>query len=72
MTLENLKLLMRAGNPLIALETPDEPRALRTVREAAQELGWPLTEWSVTEGLAPSPPAAEQTLVEPGKVLAAL
>jgi ATP-dependent 26S proteasome regulatory subunit len=72
MTLENLKLLMRAGNPLIAMETPDEPRALRMVQEAAVEQGLPLLEWSVTDGLVSVPPTASQTLVEPGKVTAAL
>ena len=68
MTSDDLKLLMRAGNPLIAVETPDEPRALNMVREAAQKSGLPLAEWSVTEGLI----SASKTLVEAGKVIAAL
>jgi AAA+ superfamily predicted ATPase len=69
---ESLKLLIRAGNPIISMETADEPRAAHAVREAAQELGQPLLEWSVTAGLAPAPPAGCKVLVEPGKVAAAL
>jgi hypothetical protein len=69
---ERLKLLIQAGNPIIAMETPDEPRALRLVREVAQEAKLPLAEWSITEGLLPGSPGTSQTLVDPGKVLAAL
>jgi ATP-dependent 26S proteasome regulatory subunit len=69
---ENLKLLIQAGNPIVAMETPDEPRALRLVREVAQEAKLPLSEWSITQGLLPVAPEASQTLVDPGKVLAAL
>ena len=68
MTSQSLKLLMRAGNPLIAMETPDEPRAMNMVREAVRDIGLPLAEWSVTEGLI----SASQTFVEAGKVIAAL
>jgi AAA+ superfamily predicted ATPase len=69
---ESLKLLIQAGNPIISMETPDEPRAIRMIREAARELSIPLAEWSVTEGLVSTPPQAQQTHVEPGKVTAAL
>ncbi len=72
MRLEHLKLLIQAGNPIISMETPDEPRAVRLVREAAQSLGVPLSAWSVTEGLVAVPPQASRTLVEPGKAAAAL
>ena len=68
----NLKLLIQAGNPIISMETPDEPRAVHMVREVAQELGRPLSEWSVTEGLLFTSPAESQVLVEPGKAAAAL
>jgi AAA+ superfamily predicted ATPase len=54
------------------METPDEPRAIRMVGEVAQELGLPISEWSVTEGLSSTPPEACKVLVEPGKALAAL
>jgi ATP-dependent 26S proteasome regulatory subunit len=69
---ESLKNLIQAGNPIISMETPDEPRAIRLVRQAAQEMGLPLIEWTVTEGLVPASPEAMRTLVEPGKVAAAL
>ncbi len=48
---DNLKLLMQAGNPIISLETPDEPRAVHLVREVAAAMRLPLLEWSITEGL---------------------
>ncbi len=69
---EQLKLLIRAGNPIISMETPDEPRVVRVVRTAAKELNLPLMEWSVTDGLVHTPPQPISTLVEPGKVLAAI
>ncbi len=72
MRAENLKLLIRAGNPIISIETPDEPRALRMVRGAAKDLSLPLMEWSVTEGLVAAPPETSKTFVEPGKVVLAL
>jgi MoxR-like ATPase len=69
---EALRLLIDAGNPIISMDTPDEPRAIRVVQEVAQASGMNLAQWSVTEGLLSMPPAAAQTLVEPGKVAAAL
>jgi ATP-dependent 26S proteasome regulatory subunit len=69
--LDGLKLLIQAGNPIIAMETADEPRAVRLVHDVAQAMELPLTEWSVTEGLRNASPPA-QTLVEAGKVAAAL
>jgi AAA+ superfamily predicted ATPase len=68
---EGLKLLVQAGNPIISMETPDEPRAVQAVREVAQQMGLPLLEWSVTEGLV-AVSHASPTLAEPGKVAAAL
>ena len=56
MKAENLKLLIQAGNPIISMETPDESRAIRLVREVAQASKLPLMEWSVTEGLLTTPP----------------
>jgi AAA+ superfamily predicted ATPase len=71
-TPDNLKNLIQAGNPIISMETPDEPRAVRIVRDVAQQMAIPLAEWSVTEGLITSPPMATESLVEAGKVPAAL
>ncbi len=48
---EQLALLMRSGNPLIAIETIDEERAEEVVARAAQQLSRPLFEWSMTSGL---------------------
>jgi AAA+ superfamily predicted ATPase len=69
---EPLKLLIQAGNPIISMETPDETRAVGIVREVAADSRLPLSEWSITEGLLPSPSGASRTLVEPGKAIAAL
>ena len=67
---ENLKLLITAGNPIISISTPDEPRAVHTVHEVAQSIGVPVSVWSLTEGLQPC--GVEQVLVEAGKPAAAL
>ncbi len=72
MKVENLQLLIEAGNPIITVETPDEPRAVRLLRETAGKTGRRLLEWSVTTGLRCTLPDASQALVEPGKVLPAL
>jgi len=72
MTTDHLRLLIQAGNPIISIETPDEPRAVRRVRTVAEAMGVPLLEWSVTEGLAAMPPEAGPPVVEPGKPAAAL
>ncbi|NBV47135.1 MAG: AAA family ATPase [Planctomycetia bacterium] len=47
----DLKLLIEAGHPLISIESRDEPRALRIVREVAQALSIPVATWSLTEGI---------------------
>ncbi|MEN6449022.1 MAG: AAA family ATPase [Thermoguttaceae bacterium] len=69
---ESLQLLIQAGNPIISIETPDEPRAVRAVREVAEAMKLPLLEWSVTEGLVTTPPAGLQTVVKPAKVADAI
>ncbi len=69
---ESLKLLIQAGNPIISMETPDEPRAVDLARETAHAMRLPVSEWSVTSGLTPTPPMGAKTLVEPGKAAAAL
>ncbi len=72
MTPESLRLLIQAGNPIISMETPDEPRAVRMVRDVAEGSSLPLWEWSVTDGLCTTRPEASQTVVKPDKVVAAL
>jgi len=69
---DELELLIRAKNPIISIETPDEPRAIRMVREVVGKMRRPLIEWSVTEGLVTTPPSARSELVKPGAVLPAL
>jgi len=69
---EGLKLLIQAGNPIISIETPDEPRATELVRATADSLALPLFEWTVTTGLREARPQPGKTVVESGKVPAAL
>ena len=70
MKIEGLKLLIAAGNPIISISTPDEPRAVRAVHDVAQAIGLPVSVWSLTEGLQAS--GIDQVLVEAGKPAAAL
>lgn len=46
-----LPLLIRAGHPLLLIETTDEDRAVVLVREAAGELQRKVCDWSLTRGL---------------------
>lgn len=69
---EGLKLLIQAGNPIVAIETPDEPRATDLVRATADSLALPLFEWTVTTGLREARPQPGKTVVESAKVPAAL
>ena len=48
---DDLALLIRSGNRLIAIETPDEDRAVAAARDVAGTLGWPVHEWSITAGM---------------------
>jgi AAA+ superfamily predicted ATPase len=67
-----LKLLIESGNPVISLETSDELRAEQIVRAAAEQLGLPLFEWSVTDGLRKMTPQLSQHLVPPNRTVQAL
>jgi len=69
---ESLRLLIQAGNPIIAMETPDEPRAASLARATAERLALPLLEWTLTAGLREARPQPGRTLVEAGKAAAAL
>ncbi len=70
--LQQLKLLIQSGHALVSIETHDEPRATETVRRAADELGMPLFEWTVTAGLRQTRPFDAPAVVEPGKAASAL
>ena len=69
---QKILLLIQAGNPIISMETPDEPRAVHIISEAAQSLGRPIAVWSATEGLVSVSRGESETLVKPGMVAAAL
>ncbi len=69
---QKLLLLIQAGNPIISMETPDEPRAVHIITEAAQALGRPIAMWSATEGLVSVSRGESETLVKPGRVAEAL
>jgi MoxR-like ATPase len=69
---EALQLAIRAGNPIIAIENPDESRAVALVRLVAEEMPRPLFEWSVTTGLAPADKTEKEQIVAEGKPAAAL
>ncbi len=70
--LQQLKLLIQSGHALVSIETHDEPRATEAVRRAADELGMPLFEWTVTAGLRQTRPFDAPAIVEPGKAAPAL
>jgi hypothetical protein len=52
---DELKLLIEAGNPIVSIETPDEPRAMALVSRVAEGLCLPIYLWSITEGLVELP-----------------
>lgn len=70
--LEQLKLQIRSGTPLVSIVTHDEERATEIVRKAAEELFLTLFEWSVTTGLARTRPGAADTGIKGSKPIASL
>jgi SpoVK/Ycf46/Vps4 family AAA+-type ATPase len=71
--IDDLGLLIQARNPIISVETPDEPRAVRIVRDFSENLKLPFYEWSVIDGLRQtSPPSGAKPVVEPNKIIPAL
>ena len=70
--LDQLKLLIRSENPIIALETRDEIKAVELVRKAADEMAVPLFEWTVTAGMSRVKPTPAETGVKGGKAGPAL
>jgi hypothetical protein len=70
--LDELKLLIRSGNPIVAIETRDEAGAVAVVRQAAEDFHIALYEWSATTGLRGTPPNDGDTGIKPGKPNAAL
>jgi hypothetical protein len=49
--LKDLAALVRAGTPLILIETPEEPRVVELFRRLIGELFRPLYRWTITTGL---------------------
>ena len=70
--LDQLKLLIRSENPIIALDTRDEAKAVELVRKAADDMALPLFEWTITAGMNRVKPTAAETGVKGGKAGPAL
>jgi ATP-dependent 26S proteasome regulatory subunit len=70
--LDQLKLLIRSENPIIALDTRDEIQGVELVRKAAEAMSLPLFEWTVTAGMTRVKPTPAETGVKPGKAGPAL
>lgn len=67
-----LALLVNSANPIIYLETWEEPRAAAILEGVAEDLGVPLYEWAVTTGLARAGGAAIYHSQDPAQALAAI
>jgi AAA+ superfamily predicted ATPase len=50
--LQDLVALLRAGTPLIVIETRDESRVVELFRQALMQVWRPLFRWSITQGLS--------------------
>jgi len=83
--LERLKILIDSSTPIIVMETVEETRAVRLVREASSPLNLAVFEWSIASGLmrcggdpgtvsyeAKFPGAARSTLHQPDDATAAI
>ena len=68
---EALRLLIDAGNPIISMDTPDEPRAIRVVQEVAPGQRHESCAVVGDGGTPLHASGGGETLVEPGKVAAA-
>lgn len=70
---DDLALLIRAGYPVISIETTDESGAEQVVREACERTNRSLSFWSLTDGLRPAfAPAGSKPVVAAGKLAPAL
>ena len=67
-----LKQLIQAGNPIISMETPDEPRAAAMVRDAARQLGCRCPNGPSPKASSPSPPPRPNRWSSPARSSAAL
>jgi ATP-dependent 26S proteasome regulatory subunit len=69
---DELKLSIRSGRALLAVETRDEERAVEIAHRAAADLQLVVFEWSVTTGLIQTRPSRQEVGVGAGKPTAAL
>jgi hypothetical protein len=57
---EDIKLLIRTRRPLVTIQTVEEQYAARLIRLSGREMGLPVLEWSISDGLwRTQPPGAE-------------
>jgi hypothetical protein len=57
---EDIKQLIRTRRPLVTIQTPEEEYAARVIRLSGKEMGLPVMEWSVSDGLYRTvPPGGE-------------
>ena len=52
--LERLKVLVNSSTPIVVMETVEEMRAIALVRSACSDLGLPVYEWTIADGLVRS------------------
>ncbi|MEO5936586.1 MAG: AAA family ATPase [Terriglobales bacterium] len=52
--LQRLRVIIDSSTPVVIIETVEELRALRIVKQAAADLNLPVFEWSIADGLARS------------------
>ncbi len=73
-TLHEIKTLLASRHPLVVLDSVEEDRVRDLVAAAATQLGLPMFEWSVTQGLRRSEDREDISGItaEPGKLLAHL
>lgn len=54
-SIHDIKTLILSFHPVIVMETVEEDRVFSLLRATAMELGMPLFEWSITQGLVRAP-----------------
>lgn len=70
-TIHEIKTLLASRHPVIVLESVEEQRVRELVRSASAQLGMPVFEWSVTQGLRRADELDRQSGItaEPGRLL---
>lgn len=56
--IDDLKLLIRSRHPFVSIETVDEQRAVDLVERVTADMGLPLFDWSLTQGMRRRLPTA--------------